>query len=111
MKRLCTMVKKLGSRFMGTLVPGVRREEEVEEEGAMDVDGDNSVAAAEVEAAAVAAEIERGRAEEAQFLDGMDEWEDVEDDNEGEIAEGEGLAEMTERVLTVATDELNGEQG
>ncbi|KAJ6595266.1 hypothetical protein DFH09DRAFT_1244552 [Mycena vulgaris] len=112
MKRLCTMVKKLGSRFTGTLVPGVRREEEVEEEeGAMDVDGDNSVAAAEVEAAAVAAEIERGRAEEAQFLDGMDEWEDVEDDDEGEIAEGEGLAEMTERVLTVATDELNGERG
>ncbi|KAJ6552453.1 hypothetical protein DFH09DRAFT_1248675 [Mycena vulgaris] len=101
-KRLCTMVKKLG----------VRREEEVEEEeGAMDVDGDNSVAAAEVEAAAVAAEIERGRAEEAQFLDGVDEWEDLEDDDEGEIAEGEDLAEMTERVLTVATDELNAERG
>ncbi|KAJ6507655.1 hypothetical protein DFH09DRAFT_942809 [Mycena vulgaris] len=111
-KRLCTMVKKLGSRFTGTLVPGVRREEEVEEEeGAMDVDGDNSVAAAEVEAAAVAAEIERGRAEEAQFLDGVDEWEDLEDDDEGEIAEGEDLAEMTERVLTVATDELNAERG
>ncbi|KAJ6459830.1 hypothetical protein DFH09DRAFT_1348807 [Mycena vulgaris] len=112
MKRLCTMVKKLGSRFTGTLVPGVRCEEEVEEEeGAMDVDGDNSVAAAEVEAAAVAAEIERGRAEEAQFLDGVNEWEDVEDDDEGEIPEGEGLAEMTERVVTVATDKLNGERG
>ncbi|KAJ6601848.1 hypothetical protein DFH09DRAFT_1480973 [Mycena vulgaris] len=86
-------------------------EEEEEEEGAMDVYGDNSVAAAEVEAAAVAAEIERGRAEEAQFLDGVDEWEDVEDDDGGEIAEGEGLAEMRERVLTVATDKLNAEQG
>ncbi|KAJ6600047.1 hypothetical protein DFH09DRAFT_902016 [Mycena vulgaris] len=112
MKRLHTMVKKLGSRFTGTLVPGVRREEEVEEEeGAMDVDGDDFVSAAEVEAAAVAAEIERGRAEEAQSVDGVDEWEDVEDDDEGEIAEGEGLAEMTERVLTVATDDLNAERG
>ncbi|KAJ6535247.1 hypothetical protein DFH09DRAFT_1325075 [Mycena vulgaris] len=107
------MVKKLGSHFTGTLVPGVRHEEEEEEEegGAMDVDGDNSVAAAEVEAAAVATEIERGHAEEAQFVDGVDEWEDVEDDNEGEISEGEGLAEITERVLTVATDELNAERG
>ncbi|KAJ6541151.1 hypothetical protein DFH09DRAFT_1249459 [Mycena vulgaris] len=65
MKRLHTMVKKLGSRFTGTLVPGVRREEEVEEveeeEGAMDVDGDDFVSAAEVEAAAVAAEIEGPR--------------------------------------------------
>ncbi|KAJ6567609.1 hypothetical protein DFH09DRAFT_1081056 [Mycena vulgaris] len=109
--KLCTMAKKLGSRFMGTLVPGVRREEEEE---SMDVDGDGLVAAAEAEveaeAAAVSAEIERGRAEEAQSLDGVDEWEDVEDDDEGEIAEGEDLAEMTERVLTVATDELNAER-
>ncbi|KAJ6496841.1 hypothetical protein DFH09DRAFT_1090606 [Mycena vulgaris] len=90
---------------------GKDEEEEEEEEGAMDVYGDNSVAAAEVEAAAGAAEIERGRAEEAQFLDGVDEWEDVEDDDGWEIAEGEGLAEMRERVLTVVTDELNAERG
>ncbi|KAJ7688824.1 hypothetical protein B0H17DRAFT_1160244 [Mycena rosella] len=86
MVRLRAMVKKFGSRFTGTLTPGVRRTEEVED-------------------TAIAAEIARGRQLEREWPV-EDEWEDVEMDNddEGEDAEGKTLAEMTERVLTIATD-------
>ncbi|KAJ7655525.1 hypothetical protein B0H17DRAFT_1146362 [Mycena rosella] len=98
-----SMKKKLGSSYTGTLEPGVRRAEaaecDVEEE--MDVDSDVDKA----EAAAVEAEIARGRAME---LNGQveEEWEDVDsnEDDEGEVVEGETLAEMAEQVFTIATD-------
>ncbi|KAJ7687765.1 hypothetical protein B0H17DRAFT_1136118 [Mycena rosella] len=103
MARLRSMKKNLGSRFTGTLEPGVRQaeaaEHDVEEE--MDVDSDID----EAEAATVEGEIARGRAME---LNGQveDEWEDVDsdEDDEGEVAEAETLAEMAEWVLTIATD-------
>ncbi|KAJ7671708.1 hypothetical protein B0H17DRAFT_1162089 [Mycena rosella] len=100
---LRSMKKKLGSSFTRTLEPGVRRAEaaecDVEEE--MDVDSDVD----EAEAAAVEAEIAQGQAME---LNGQveEEWEDVDSDkdDEGEVVEAETLAEMAERVLTIATD-------
>ncbi|KAJ7640923.1 hypothetical protein B0H17DRAFT_1216483 [Mycena rosella] len=88
MVRLWAMAKKFGSRFTGTLTPGVRRTE-VTEPVAEEMDVDS--AAEEAEDIAVAIEIAREDAE-------------TDDDDEGEEAERETLAEMTERVLTIATD-------
>jgi hypothetical protein len=101
LKRLQTMATKLGPLFTGTLVPGVRRTEEELEVEEMEVDPPaEDRAAAEAEAITVSAEIERADVE--------DDWEDMvsddEDYNEGEIAEGETLAEITEQVLSIAND-------
>ncbi|KAJ7640652.1 hypothetical protein B0H17DRAFT_1163952 [Mycena rosella] len=102
MVRLRAMAKKFGSRFTGTLTPGVRRTE-VTEPVAEEMDVDS--AAEEAEDIAVATEIARGQQLERE-PPVEDEWEDAEtdDDDEGEEAERETLAEMTERVLTIATD-------
>ncbi|KAJ7664162.1 hypothetical protein B0H17DRAFT_1162819 [Mycena rosella] len=102
MVRLRAMAKKFGNWFTGTLTPGVRRTE-VMEPVAEEVDVDS--AAEEEEDIAVATEIARGQHLERE-PPVEDEWEDAEtnDDDEGEEAERETLAEMTERVLTIATD-------
>ena len=106
LKRLQTMARKLGPLFTGTLAPGVRRTGEEAEVDEMEVDPPaEDAAATEAEAIAVAVEIERADAE--------DDWEDMESDdedyNEGEVAEEETLAEITERVLSLANDASDGE--
>ncbi|KAJ7645338.1 hypothetical protein B0H17DRAFT_1148452 [Mycena rosella] len=100
---LRAMAKKLGSRFTGTLTPGIRRLEVAElEREEMDLDSTGE----EGEDTAVATEIARGRQLEREHPV-EDLWEDVDtdEDDEGEEAEAETLAEMAERVLTIATDD------
>ncbi|KAJ7885442.1 hypothetical protein B0H13DRAFT_2235276 [Mycena leptocephala] len=90
MKRLRMMVRKLGPRFSGTLMPGGDRMDTEEEEG---------------EAAAVAAELERGRLAQERGEEDDDGWEtDTSDVDEGEDAEVEELAEAIETVMVLATD-------
>ncbi|KAJ7689826.1 hypothetical protein B0H17DRAFT_1134761 [Mycena rosella] len=108
MARLHVMEKKLGIQFTGMLTPGVRQTEvqepalEANKQDEMEVDSE----AEEAEAVAVAAEISRGR-ESERNAQPEDEWEamDSNEEDEGEVAEAETLAEMTERVLTIAMDE------
>ena len=102
-KRLVAMATKLGPRFTGTLVPGVRRAEEPEEDK-MEVDPAVDNLAAEE------AEVIAGVVAGIQQVDAGDEWEDFESDDEdqGEAVEDEALAEITEHVLSLANDACNG---
>ncbi|KAJ7876438.1 hypothetical protein B0H13DRAFT_2236010 [Mycena leptocephala] len=87
MKRLRTMARKLGPRFSGTLRDQMDTEEE------------------EGEAAAVAAELERGRLAQERGEEDDEGWEtDESDGDEGEDVEVEELAEAIETVMVLATD-------
>jgi hypothetical protein len=101
MKRLRTMVRKLGPRFSGTLMPGVRLApppEPAPQGDRMDTEEE------EGEAAAVAAELECGRLAQERGEDD-DGWEtDTSDVDEGEDAEVEELAEAIETVMVLTTD-------
>ncbi|KAJ7831870.1 hypothetical protein B0H13DRAFT_2240523 [Mycena leptocephala] len=102
MKRLRTMARKLGPRFSGTLVPGVRLApppEPATQGDRMDTEEE------EGEAAAVAAELERGRLAQERGEEDDDGWEtDTSDVDEGEDVEVEELAEAIETVMVLATD-------
>ncbi|KAJ7284755.1 hypothetical protein C8J57DRAFT_1497640 [Mycena rebaudengoi] len=88
--------KKLGSRFTGTLVPGVRLSPTVAEPQPMQGANEVGREAAEAEAIILAAQMEAMDL----AVESDSEWED---DN-GEEAEKEHVAEMMETVLTTATD-------
>lgn len=102
MKRLRTMARKLGPRFSGTLVPGVRLAtlpEPATQGDQMDTGEE------EGEAAAVAAELERGRHAQERGEEDDDGWETDESDVDGgEDVEVEELAETIETVMVLATD-------
>ncbi|KAJ7835428.1 hypothetical protein B0H13DRAFT_2240085 [Mycena leptocephala] len=99
MKRLRTMARKLGPRFSGTLVPGVRLPEPATQRDQMDTEEE------EGEAAAVAAELERGRLAQERGEEDDEGWEtDESDGDEGEDVEVEELAEAIETVMVLATD-------
>lgn len=96
MKRLTNMVKKLGPSFTGTLVPGVRRAVVVETESI------------NIDVAAVPApqvQLAHHRAEGGS--DSEDDWVDEdgdEDEDAGEIAQGEELSEVMEGVAMLSVD-------
>ncbi|KAJ7921642.1 hypothetical protein B0H13DRAFT_1604343 [Mycena leptocephala] len=101
MKCLRTMVKKLGPRFSGTLMPGVRLAPPPEPAP----QGDRMDTEEEGEAAAVAAELECGRLAQERGEEDDDGWEtDTSDVDEGEDAEVEELAEAIETVMVLTTD-------
>jgi hypothetical protein len=96
MKCLRTMARKLGPRFSGMLVPGVRLSEPATQRDQMDTEEE------EGEAAAVAAELERRRLAQERGEEDDEGWEtDESDGNEGEDVEVEELAET---VMVLATD-------
>ncbi|KAJ7899640.1 hypothetical protein B0H13DRAFT_2234208 [Mycena leptocephala] len=102
MKHLRTMARKLGPRFSGTLVPGVRLAtlpKPATQRDQMDTGEE------EGEAAAVAAELERGRHAQERGEEYDDRWETDESDVDGgEDVEVEELAETIETVMVLATD-------
>ncbi|KAJ7724512.1 hypothetical protein B0H16DRAFT_1736701 [Mycena metata] len=97
MKRFQVMKKRLGPRFTGTLLRGVRREPAAWETPPTPMEGQQDLFD-QAEAEAVAREIEKHRGES-----GSDESEN-EDSDEGEDAEEERLAETLETVVVIATD-------
>ncbi|KAJ7229592.1 hypothetical protein C8J57DRAFT_1092490 [Mycena rebaudengoi] len=92
----CKLEKKLGIRFTGTLVPGVRLIPVVEEPEMMDGVQELGREAAEAEALDFAAQMENTVVAD----DSDSDWEE----DDGEEAEEERVAEMMETVLTTATD-------
>ncbi|KAJ7724529.1 hypothetical protein B0H16DRAFT_1472382 [Mycena metata] len=97
MKRFQAMKKRLGPRFTGTLLPGVRREPAARETPLTPMEGQQDLFD-QAEAEAIAREIKKHRGGS-----GSDESEN-EDSDEGEDAEEERLAETLETVMVIATD-------
>ena len=83
MKRLRTMARKLGPRFSGTLVPGVRLPEPATQRDQMDTEEE------EGEATAVAAELECRRLAQKRSEEDDDGWESDEIDGDGGASGGD----------------------